>query len=110
VKALVVTNPEGARRVRERDLPSSVVIEVVEKGGAIRVQAILSAGGRFLPGEIFLVVGGPQLMISSPRNAWMSFFNACAAGPGRTGPTNVPDSSRERVSAGSVPCGKRLPE
>jgi riboflavin biosynthesis pyrimidine reductase len=62
VKVLVVTNPEGARRVRERDLPASVVIGEVEEGGAISARAILSAAGRLLPGGIFLVEGGPRLM------------------------------------------------
>lgn len=62
VKVLVVTNPEGARRVRERDLPSSVVIGEVEEGGAISARAILSAVGHLCAGKIFLVEGGPRLM------------------------------------------------
>jgi len=62
VKVLIVTNPEGARRIRERDLPASVVIGEVEEGGAISARAILSAVGRLLPGGIFLVEGGPRLM------------------------------------------------
>ncbi|HLN90705.1 MAG TPA: dihydrofolate reductase family protein [Patescibacteria group bacterium] len=62
VKVLVVTNPEGARRIRGGNLPSSVVIGEVEEGGAISARAILSAVGRFLRGEIFLVEGGPRLM------------------------------------------------
>lgn len=62
VKALVVTGPEGARRVRERDLPSSVAIGEVNVGEAIGARAILSAIGRFSPGDIYLVEGGPRLM------------------------------------------------
>jgi riboflavin biosynthesis pyrimidine reductase len=62
VKVLVVTTPEGADRIRKRDLPSSVVIGEVKKEGAISARAILSAVGRLLPGEIFLVEGGPRLM------------------------------------------------
>jgi riboflavin biosynthesis pyrimidine reductase len=62
VKVLVVTNPEGARRIRKGGLPSSVAIGEVEEGGAISARAILSAVGRFLQGEIFLVEGGPRLM------------------------------------------------
>lgn len=62
VKVLVVTNPEGARRIRDGKLPSSVVIGEVEKGGAISARDILSAVGRFLQGDIFLVEGGPRLM------------------------------------------------
>ena len=62
VKVLVVTTPEGADRIRKRDLPPSVVIGEVKNEGAISARAILSAVGRLLPGEIFLVEGGPRLM------------------------------------------------
>jgi len=54
VKVLVVTSPEGARRVREHDLTVSVVVEEMAKGGAI--DRHLHAG------KILLVEGGPQLM------------------------------------------------
>ncbi len=62
VKVLVVTTPEGADRIRKRDLPPSVVIGKVKNEGAISARAILSAIGRLLAGEIFLVEGGPRLM------------------------------------------------
>jgi len=62
VKVLIVTNPEGARRVRERNPPPSVVIGEVEEGGAISAREVLSAVGRILTGEILLVEGGPRLM------------------------------------------------
>ena len=62
VKVLIVTTPEGARRIHERELPSSVVIEEEGEGGGIGARAIRSAIGRLLPGGIFLVEGGPQLM------------------------------------------------
>jgi riboflavin biosynthesis pyrimidine reductase len=63
VQVLIVTNPEGARRVRLRDLPASVAIgEVGEGGDAISAREVLSAVGRILPGEILLVEGGPRLM------------------------------------------------
>jgi len=62
VKVLIVTAPEGARRIRKADLPSSVVIGEVEEGGAISARAILSEIGRLSPGDIFLVEGGPRLM------------------------------------------------
>jgi riboflavin biosynthesis pyrimidine reductase len=63
VKALVVTTPEGAGRIRKRDLSPSVAIGEVEGVGAIGAKAILSEIGRRLrTGEIFLVEGGPRLM------------------------------------------------
>ena len=62
VKVLVVTTPEGSRRIRERELPSSVAIEEAGKGGAIGARAFLSAIGRLLPAGILLVEGGPRLM------------------------------------------------
>ena len=62
VKVLIVTNPEGARRVRLRDLPASVAIGEVGEGDAISAREVLSAVGRILPGGILLVEGGPRLM------------------------------------------------
>ena len=62
VKVLVVTTPEGARRIRGHELPSSVDIEEEGEGGAIGARAILSAISRLLPGGILLLEGGPRLM------------------------------------------------
>jgi riboflavin biosynthesis pyrimidine reductase len=62
VKTLIVTNPEGARRLRERGLPASVVIGEAGEGDAIGAREVLSAVGRILPYEIVLVEGGPRLM------------------------------------------------
>jgi len=62
VKALVVSTPEGARRIRKHDLPPSVGIGEVKNADAISARAILSAVARVRPGNIFLVEGGPQLM------------------------------------------------
>jgi riboflavin biosynthesis pyrimidine reductase len=62
VKVLIVTNPEGARRVRARGFPASVVIGEVEEGETIGAREVLSAVGSILPGEIVLVEGGPRLM------------------------------------------------
>ena len=62
VKVLVVTNPEGARRLRGRGLPASVVLGEAGEGDAISARNVLSAVGRTLPGEILLVEGGPRLM------------------------------------------------
>jgi riboflavin biosynthesis pyrimidine reductase len=62
VKVLVVTTPEGADRIRKRDLPPSVVIGEVKNEGAIGAREILSAVSRVRPGKIYLVEGGPHLM------------------------------------------------
>jgi riboflavin biosynthesis pyrimidine reductase len=62
VKVLIVTNPDGARRLRARGLPASVVIGEAEEGEAIGAREVLSAVGRIHPGEIILVEGGPRLM------------------------------------------------
>jgi riboflavin biosynthesis pyrimidine reductase len=60
---LVVSTPEGARRVRKHDLPPSVDIGEVKGAGAISARAVLSAIGlRLRTGKIFLVEGGPRLM------------------------------------------------
>lgn len=62
VKVLIVTTPEGARRLRARDLPPPVAIEEAGEGGPIGAREVLSAVGRILPGDILLVEGGPRLM------------------------------------------------
>ena len=63
VKALVVTTPEGADRIRKLGLSPAVVIREVKCAGAIGARAILSAIGRRIPtGGILLVEGGPLLM------------------------------------------------
>jgi len=62
VEVLIVTNPAGASRIRERDLPPSVTVLEVGDGAPIGAREVLSAVGRFLPGEILLVEGGPRLM------------------------------------------------
>jgi riboflavin biosynthesis pyrimidine reductase len=60
---LVVSTPEGARRVRRHDLPPSVAIGEAKGAGAISARAVLSAiGDRLRTGKIYLVEGGPQLM------------------------------------------------
>lgn len=62
VTVLVVTTPEGACRIRERELPPSLVIGEAEESGTIGARTILSVVGRLLPGGILLVEGGPRLM------------------------------------------------
>lgn len=62
VPVLVVTTPEGARRLRALGLPPAVGIEEVEGEGAVGAGAILAAVGRVRPGSLYLVEGGPQLM------------------------------------------------
>lgn len=62
VKVLVVSTPEGVRRICKHDLPPSVGIGEVRNEGAISATAILAAIGRHCTGKIFLVEGGPRLM------------------------------------------------
>lgn len=62
LKTLVVTTPEGAREVRGRGLSGAVGIEEVNGAAGIGAREVLSAIGRVLPGELFLVEGGPRLM------------------------------------------------
>lgn len=62
VKVLIVTKPEGARRVRQHDLPPSIVIGEVGEGGEIDARAVLSAVAGHRAGNLILVEGGPRLM------------------------------------------------
>jgi riboflavin biosynthesis pyrimidine reductase len=62
VKTIVVTTPAGADSIRERGFPGSVGIEEVSGAAGIGAREVLSAIGRVLHGELFLVEGGPRLM------------------------------------------------
>jgi riboflavin biosynthesis pyrimidine reductase len=63
VNTLIVTNPEGARRIRRLDLPRSVDVGIEEAEGAISARAVLSATARRLrAAKLFLVEGGPRLL------------------------------------------------
>ncbi len=62
VRTMVVSTPEGARRMRGNGLPPSVPIEDAACAGVIGARAILSAVARGRGGTIFLGEGGPRLM------------------------------------------------
>jgi riboflavin biosynthesis pyrimidine reductase len=62
VPVMVVSTPEGARRLRERGLPPSVRIEEAGGTDALGAKAILDTVRRVLHGKIVLVEGGPMLM------------------------------------------------
>jgi riboflavin biosynthesis pyrimidine reductase len=62
VPAMVVTTPEGGKRVRGCGLPPSVVVEEAGSGGSVGAREILSAVVRRAGGGVFLVEGGPRLM------------------------------------------------
>jgi riboflavin biosynthesis pyrimidine reductase len=62
VPVLIVTTPDGGRRLRALDLPPAVGIAEVEGEGALGAGAILAAVGRIRPGNLYLVEGGPQLL------------------------------------------------
>ena len=62
VRALIVSTPEGADRIRGRSLPPAVTIAPVGEMGRIDAGAILSSVDRACRGELILVEGGPRLM------------------------------------------------
>ncbi|HEY3490157.1 MAG TPA: dihydrofolate reductase family protein [Candidatus Deferrimicrobiaceae bacterium] len=62
VPVLVISTPEGVRRIRKQDLPAAVGISEAKSEGAIGAGAILAAVARVRPGNLFLVEGGPRLM------------------------------------------------
>ena len=108
VKVLIVTNSEGARRVRERGLPASVVIGEVEEGDAIGAREVLSEVGRILPGKIILVEGGPRLMgdFFAGEMPGRAVFDARSAGrrAGRVGRASRVRRG-EAVRTGASPVG-----
>jgi riboflavin biosynthesis pyrimidine reductase len=62
VASLLVTTREGACRLSERDLPSSVQIAVGAETAPLSTRAVLAAVQRARPGDIVLLEAGPRLM------------------------------------------------
>jgi len=62
VPALVVTTPEGEKRLRKQRVPDPVRIRAVKSRGAISARAVLAAVLRESPGKSILVEGGPTLI------------------------------------------------
>jgi riboflavin biosynthesis pyrimidine reductase len=55
VHVLIVTTPQGARRISRQAVPSAVEVATVQTDGKISVQAILEAVGRIRQSEVILV-------------------------------------------------------
>lgn len=62
VPVLIVTTPEGARRIQMQPRSSSIPIEVVESGGPLSARSILEAVRRVRPCDVILTEGGPRLI------------------------------------------------
>jgi len=63
VRALVVTTPEGERKLRKQRVPGSVRIRAVRgKGRSISARSVLTAVLRECRGKSILVEGGPTLI------------------------------------------------
>lgn len=62
VPALVVTTPEGEKRLRKQRVPGSVRIRAVRGKGRISARSVLAAVLRESPGRSILVEGGPTLI------------------------------------------------
>jgi riboflavin biosynthesis pyrimidine reductase len=62
VPALVVTTPEGARKIREGGMPEAVQVAEVDSSGPLSAAAVLNAVNRVRHPEVVLVEGGPHLM------------------------------------------------
>jgi riboflavin biosynthesis pyrimidine reductase len=63
VSALIVTTPQGAKRLRQQRVPESVEICAIRgSGSVIPAAAILDAVRRVSVGRLILVEGGPRLL------------------------------------------------
>jgi riboflavin biosynthesis pyrimidine reductase len=63
VRALVVTTPAGARRLRRQRAPDSVEIRAIRRrANAIPASAILEEVCRASSGKLILIEGGPRLL------------------------------------------------
>ncbi|GHO74038.1 hypothetical protein KSD_18090 [Ktedonobacter sp. SOSP1-85] len=64
VPVLIITTPQGEKRVRTKKIPSWVQLASVQpqQGGNIRAQNILTLVEQACHGQLFLTEGGPQLL------------------------------------------------
>ena len=66
VPALIVTTPQGARRLEKRSLPAGVSLATAPAptlaDGALTARAVLAAIAQMRAGDMILVEGGPHLM------------------------------------------------
>jgi riboflavin biosynthesis pyrimidine reductase len=62
VQVLIVTTPEGLRRISRQAVPPAVRVATVQSDGKLSAQAILEAVSKIRRSEVILVEGGPQLM------------------------------------------------
>jgi len=62
VPVLIVTSPQGSRRIRQLGMPESVHVVAVEDDDRLSAQAILAAIGRVRSSDFVLVEGGPHLL------------------------------------------------
>jgi riboflavin biosynthesis pyrimidine reductase len=62
VPALIVTTPEGAKRIGERTLPPSVRVAMGDGPGSLSARAVLAAVRHIRPSAMILVEAGPRLM------------------------------------------------
>jgi riboflavin biosynthesis pyrimidine reductase len=62
VQALVVTTPEGEKRLRKQRVPGSLKIRAVRSQGPISARLVLAAVLRESTGKSILVEGGPTLI------------------------------------------------
>ena len=58
---LIVTTAAGARRLRDRDLPSAVRVDSAAETAPLSARAVLDAVGRARGSELVLVEAGPRL-------------------------------------------------
>jgi riboflavin biosynthesis pyrimidine reductase len=59
---LIITTPEGANRISDGLLPSSVRVEAVNDAPSFSAQAVLTAVRRIRRCEMIIVEAGPRLM------------------------------------------------
>jgi riboflavin biosynthesis pyrimidine reductase len=62
VPVLVVTSPDGSRRIRGFGLPQTIQVVAVEDAGQLSARAILDAVGRVRSSDVLLLEGGPHLL------------------------------------------------
>jgi riboflavin biosynthesis pyrimidine reductase len=62
VPALIVTTPEGAKRIGARPMPPWVQVATADGPGPVTAQEVLAAVQRIRPSELVLVEAGPRLM------------------------------------------------
>ena len=110
VQVLVITTPEGERRIRGFEIPPNLQMKVVEGAGSISAGTILDVVNAVQSNHLILVEGGPRLMGDFFAEACLSelFLTLSPQIAGRDDMTERPGLVAGRTFAPDCPLWSKL--